>query len=424
MCVIMLKPYKQKLPEDVIDRGAYLNNDGTGIYVFRDGEFKIVKNLYYEKVRQFVMKHNREDTFMVIHHRIKTHGALTKSNVHPFHIKDGWFLFHNGILSGFPGTKEESDTMMLASYLADFFKVGTNMEHLFDLIESFDETSKLLVVRKDKYHIANQSGGTWRYGCWFSNTGPLPYKYTNYHSRYRYNHWDYRPVMVDGQKWIWDDCKKDWRPVDDYYDDDPFWINHRIPARINPVNRGNMALPTNTTSPIVTNPFTKRTHPGHQGYADGDLHLVFLYDRHQPDYDFTWFLTHKKSHIIHAPATTVNSYPMINLDGVFTVLDKAGHGHRLRGTALMVDAETLQNFDVMYGSPGYMVRIPTPISFEDTYSHAKTRRYRDAWIYVNANSDSMNVPPYDLCLKEYSKHAVNALDHKSIYFTFNEEDAV
>lgn len=104
MCLIIQKPAGVTVPSDLIKTAWEDNPDGAGIMYRADDGLKVYKVMpkdwvdpagHIEKVLSEL-----NEVEVGIHFRWKTHGPVTRDNVHPFPIPGaGGYIMHNGIIS-------------------------------------------------------------------------------------------------------------------------------------------------------------------------------------------------------------------------------------------------------------------------------------------------------------------------------------
>lgn len=189
MCIIAIKPRGVKLPDDATLRRMFDHNPhGAGFMFPHNGLVEIRKGfMTYDGFRQAlsnVLDRLGEDTPLVMHFRITTHGGTCPENTHPFpltnditdmhrlstHAKIG--VAHNGIIRITPRANDISDTM---EYIASvvfpiwrknhrFFKTQRIMNGIRDTING----SRMCFMTGDGeiYRV-----GSWTQdgGCWYSN---------------------------------------------------------------------------------------------------------------------------------------------------------------------------------------------------------------------------------------------------------------
>jgi predicted glutamine amidotransferase len=147
------------------------NNDGAGFAWHTGGKVKFQKGFF--KFEEFweafdrVRNENPEAPFL-IHFRMRTHGARSPENTHPFKFKGG-VMIHNGWFSGL-GDDKESDTAHLARLMHDM-----PLRSIPHFLASFGKTAtshnKIAILdNSGNLHIMNETAGHWREGVWFSNS--------------------------------------------------------------------------------------------------------------------------------------------------------------------------------------------------------------------------------------------------------------
>jgi len=128
MCVIVHVPQGGFLPESILKQMYTHNPDGCGI-VSAGG---MQKGLWsYPELREIVYSIPEGDEFL-LHLRIATHGGITQDNCHPFPLREGSWIMHNGILdlpivkSGWSDTR--TFARMLRSYTED--EIANSVEEI------------------------------------------------------------------------------------------------------------------------------------------------------------------------------------------------------------------------------------------------------------------------------------------------------
>lgn len=198
MCIIALKPAGLVIPEKTIKAMWDNNDDGAGLMYAEGGRVRIVKGLM--TFENFLKAYNRVGNHkkIVMHFRIRTHGAISPRLTHPFWIVKGEMgMVHNGIITGLGahGNDEESDTSIYAKILAhrypDPLEALTNPDE-HKKIEGEIGWSKLVFLTGDGDHmIINEKSGQWDNGCWFSNGSFRDsYKKWSYTGSYYGYNWD------------------------------------------------------------------------------------------------------------------------------------------------------------------------------------------------------------------------------------------
>lgn len=178
MCIIVMKPADTTLSKKALQIMWDNNPDGAGFMFAENGNLVIKKGMMTFKAFYSAYKAAGPERKMVIHFRIKTHGAKNAEMTHPFWItQDKLGMAHNGVLSALSkeATGDESDTALLARRITDAYSNPLlAIKHPFhqEMIESYIGYNKLVFMdgEGDTY-IYNEAKGTWFEGCWYSNDG-------------------------------------------------------------------------------------------------------------------------------------------------------------------------------------------------------------------------------------------------------------
>ncbi len=161
------------------------NSDGAGFMYAEDDKLHVVKGLMtYNAFMEAYEPHAGKK--MVLHFRIKTHGAKDEVNTHPFKISDDLAFVHNGTITGF-GSATHSDTWHfneeLIKPLYGSVKNFLQIAQINELLGERIGWSKLAFMdNKGNTTIINEAKGNYSNdGIWFSNEGWKEYtppKYT------------------------------------------------------------------------------------------------------------------------------------------------------------------------------------------------------------------------------------------------------
>ena len=195
MCLIVVGK-KRDIKELDFSRIWNSNSDGAGILIPHRTRPVVIKGLMKLKDFKSAFESIKYQNDICIHFRQATHGAVSKSNTHPFRIDDKSYLMHNGILSGLgqAGDNGYSDSAHLAAILSK--------------VDPKDRKDILRLV-PGKYAYVNRNnitvfgGFTEENNLWLSNTYWKPYVYKGKHAcngsnNYGiYNHWDEKKIDWD-----------------------------------------------------------------------------------------------------------------------------------------------------------------------------------------------------------------------------------
>jgi predicted glutamine amidotransferase len=179
MCLIILNPAGEKLPQSALDNGWSNNPDGAGYMFVANGKL-IIRKPYYKlrALKADLMRdhaeHNASSPF-VVHFRFATHGEKTAENCHPHAICGEQIgLAHNGVLHDFlpPFDADYSDTVhfcrTVLAYRAPNHVIDANFRSI--LAEMIGTGNKFVLLRDTReVSIVNESAGVWDNGNWYSN---------------------------------------------------------------------------------------------------------------------------------------------------------------------------------------------------------------------------------------------------------------
>lgn len=179
MCLILAKPAGANAPGYTTFESALdCNSDALGIAYPKDGTMRIHKwvkptRKQLEKAYEVFVE---QDTSVIAHFRLTTHGSNDHSNCHPFPLGGDAVVAHNGIIPGF-GKGKKSDT---ADFVERVIRPGYTV-HGIEFLKELDKLaksigySKLCAMNIDgEFFFANEEMGGWVNGCWYSAS---PYQY-------------------------------------------------------------------------------------------------------------------------------------------------------------------------------------------------------------------------------------------------------
>lgn len=176
------------------------NSDGAGYMYAKDGVVHINKGLFtfrtFYKAFRMDERANPDANF-VIHMRIATSGLVDETNCHPFKVNDKIAFCHNGIFSKM-GTRYISDTREFMYSVLQ--KLPPNFIDRPDVLNALEQyaiagSNKLVFLDNEGYiFIANQNGGHWKDGIWYSNLHHewLTNKHYDYGSYSDYDFYDWK----------------------------------------------------------------------------------------------------------------------------------------------------------------------------------------------------------------------------------------
>lgn len=184
MCVIAALPQKKVLTKEQVLTMWKRNDDGGGFaYLHPGGDLKVYKTMdfgQYWSTFNGVQQEFGEQSDILLHFRIATHGVTDLSNVHPFQVDDHTVMAHNGVISSVPNDKVRSDTrVFVEDFLPDLPEDWLDNKFIVKMVEKFIGQSKLMFLTKNpalkkEVYILNEQMGTRHDGVWYSNTFSLP----------------------------------------------------------------------------------------------------------------------------------------------------------------------------------------------------------------------------------------------------------
>lgn len=176
MCLAIFKPAGIEAPEDHLRAGWIANSDGGGYAYIDNGKIVVCKG--FAKLAEFLEAYKKDEEAhkgspFLIHFRIRSAGAKSLDNTHPFQFEHG-ALIHNGTMSGFSTDWEKgpSDTKLFTDKYGKVltYENVTKFSDEWDL--AMGSWNKVALLYPDgKHHIINKNNGhTETNGMWYSNT--------------------------------------------------------------------------------------------------------------------------------------------------------------------------------------------------------------------------------------------------------------
>lgn len=135
MCLIIQKPAGRRVASDFL-RNAWQDNDhGWGLFHLQAGEPVWARGMALDEL----IEHNQRlpaHAEVYLHLRKATYGAVCASLAHPYVVRDGLLLMHNGSIDHLaPADPSHSDTLELARSLGDLL-AGLSDEQAARLVRS------------------------------------------------------------------------------------------------------------------------------------------------------------------------------------------------------------------------------------------------------------------------------------------------
>ena len=201
MCLIIHKPKGQEIPQWVIESAQEYNPDGVGIMA--EGDSRKFLSIKPEVVRDTV---NGFDD-CAVHFRMATHGRVDKANVHPFKMRGGAYLMHNGILHAYAPKKgckaKKSDSALFVQHFCNpmILKNGSIPKKA---LEAEIGSNAIAIMNKDGSIHRYGKGWNEYKGCFMSNeyAWDAPYSYSGFGRGSRYYTTAHRQVRQLGNESI------------------------------------------------------------------------------------------------------------------------------------------------------------------------------------------------------------------------------
>lgn len=159
------------LIEDVYES----NSDGLGVMYTEHGALVTARILpkHHMEAREFLAALPNDDRPLALHWRMRTHGAITLDQCHPYDVDEETALMHNGILdTGNAADVSKSDTWhFIADYMQD---MGPDVLHnpgYLKMLGEFIGNNRFAIMSADgRLSVVNKDQGIEHDGVWFSNT--------------------------------------------------------------------------------------------------------------------------------------------------------------------------------------------------------------------------------------------------------------
>lgn len=134
MCLIIKKPAGRRITADFLEHAWKHNSHGWGSFHVEDGKVTWARGLKLSEL----IAYNAQlplDTEVYLHVRKATYGHVNEEMAHPFFVRDGLMLMHNGTISHLaPQDVALSDTSELARLLRN-------------MLEGLDDTQAAALIR-------------------------------------------------------------------------------------------------------------------------------------------------------------------------------------------------------------------------------------------------------------------------------------
>ncbi|MDR1811422.1 MAG: glutamine--fructose-6-phosphate transaminase (isomerizing) [Candidatus Fibromonas sp.] len=166
MCgIVAYIGYRPALPVllDGLKKLEYRGYDSSGISLLCSGKIKTEKAVGKIKELEKKLEHEKIEGFLgICHTRWATHGEPSEANAHPHLSANGKIaIAHNGIIENYALLKKrlladgvkfvsETDTEVLAHWIAKFYKGGNLSDAVLKALESIEGTFGLAVICEDE----------------------------------------------------------------------------------------------------------------------------------------------------------------------------------------------------------------------------------------------------------------------------------
>ncbi len=177
MCLIVHKPVGVALPPELMASAAHFNPHGVGMVAFpSNGPAFLRRRLASSPAELNAWAEEVADQECVLHFRYGTRGAVDEDNVHPLHITDEIYLFHNGTLRLDLHTPARSDSWHLAQdFLAPILSRRPDLiedltfQRMLEAAAGPQNRLVLTDLRRRRTVIINREAGVQHEGLWLSN---------------------------------------------------------------------------------------------------------------------------------------------------------------------------------------------------------------------------------------------------------------
>ncbi len=177
-----------------------------------DGQLRYVKGLetvdaQWKQYRELLETSTGD---IVLHWRLRTSGAVSWAQCHPFVANDTTLVFHNGVLA-WRSTAELSDTQcFIADHLEPRLrkrggKVTRKLHRALSAKIGYGNKLALWTAGEETPRIVGEFRGLWHRGRWYSNTyaWTMPYERQRVTTARRtYLSWDADLTHWDDEEWV------------------------------------------------------------------------------------------------------------------------------------------------------------------------------------------------------------------------------
>ena len=203
MCVIITHGPKTAIDRDEWESAWRFNDDGGGVAYLNGRRITVARSLNRDALwKDYRTAIKTVPTAVVVHMRIATHGNATLENCHPFAVRRGEVIAHNGILLPLLGSLKpnESDTRAFVRIVLKHLPPDwPDNPGMAELVEEYLRGDRLAVL---SVHTAEPVTlfGAWekdKSGARFSNTYHRRATDLPYGGRFDWaEYWDRRTVPL------------------------------------------------------------------------------------------------------------------------------------------------------------------------------------------------------------------------------------
>lgn len=171
MCLI-IQGLKSSISKDILADAYDSNQDGWGIMYSYRQKLKVTRGFTLENLYRALEK--VPDVEIFVHLRMRTHGDISQSNLHPYRVTNDLYLMHNGIVDVHRPYSSWSDTKAVVALITPLVK--SNPLVIFTpgfqkLFEPISKGSRFVFLHSSGRHlIFNRNQGVEYQDLWCSNT--------------------------------------------------------------------------------------------------------------------------------------------------------------------------------------------------------------------------------------------------------------
>jgi gamma-glutamylaminecyclotransferase len=201
MCIIIVNPKGNEVPEDIVDSSLLINQDGYGITLIDSG--RTYKTMSMEEARKWLLDEYNGRPY-IFHARLTTAGKTNINMNHPYSIKDEYLLYQNGTIPILK-FKDESDTSALARALSEVNGCPLKSRGVDAILSTYD--CRFVITNGKEFKMYNKKDWHKRGGIHYSKDNvfgnELVFAYGTLKKGFS-NHHTLKSSFVNGSKLICD----------------------------------------------------------------------------------------------------------------------------------------------------------------------------------------------------------------------------